>query len=97
MTKVSYTERARLDLIEIGAFIDADSPRNADLFIAKLEAKANKIAQWPRIYTRRDDLMPGLRSAVLGKYLIFFRIVGNGIEVVRVTHGARDLKHLFAT
>ncbi len=95
MTTVHYTFRARLDLIEIGRYIDADSPRNADIFIAKLEAKASKIALWPKIYTRRDELEPGLRSAAFGNHLIFFRIVDDGIEVVRVTHGARDLKRLF--
>jgi toxin ParE1/3/4 len=39
----------------------------------------------------RDDLAPGLRSVVAGKYLVFFRASDAAIEVLRVIHGARDI------
>ena len=68
---------------------------DADKFVAKLRAKAARIALAPKIYTRRDDLEVGLRSAAFGNYLIFFRIVDDGIDVSRVVHGARNLPRLF--
>ena len=37
----------------------------------------------------------GLRSLPLGNYIIFYRPIDDGIEVVRILHGARDLPPLF--
>jgi toxin ParE1/3/4 len=39
-----------------------------------------------------NDLSPDLRSFVVGRYLIFDRPLSDGIEVVRVLHGARDVE-----
>jgi toxin ParE1/3/4 len=44
---------------------------------------------------QRDELYPGLRSVPLEDYLIFYRLVPNGIEVMRVVGGYRDLEALF--
>ena len=44
---------------------------------------------------RRDELSPGLRSVVMGSYLIFYRPLEDGIRLMRVFHGARDLPSLF--
>lgn len=95
MTKVVYATDAKADLVEIGGYIALDSERQAEAFIEKLREKARQAARMPRIYKTRGDLLPGLRSAGLGKYLILFRIVPNGIEVLHIVHGARDLSRLF--
>ena len=94
MSTPAYTARALADLLEIGAYIALDSPRRAEAFLSRLEQKASAAARTPRIYKERNDLSRGLRSAPVGKYLILYRIVENGIEVVRIVHGARDLKRL---
>jgi toxin ParE1/3/4 len=39
--------------------------------------------------------MPALRSLSVGNYLIFYRPLADGIEIVRVLHGARDIDSLF--
>lgn len=39
----------------------------------------------------RGELATGLRSFPVGRYVIFYRALSNGIEIVRVLHGARDL------
>ena len=54
----------------------------------------NEIAL-PQIGRRRDELYPGLRSVPLEDYLIFYRLVPEGIEVMRVVGGYRDLEALF--
>jgi len=95
VSRVVYSPQARRDLFDIGAYIELDSPANAARFVAKLEDKIRRIALAPRIYTRRDDLLAGLRSAAFGSYLILFRMLDDGIEVVHVVHGARDLPRLF--
>lgn len=36
--------------------------------------------------------MPGLRSMPFGRYLIFYLLLSDGIDLVRVLHSARDLE-----
>ena len=43
----------------------------------------------------RPDIAPELRYLAVGNYLILYRTVPNGIQIVRVIHGARDLPNLF--
>jgi toxin ParE1/3/4 len=43
----------------------------------------------------RDELVPSLRSFPVGKYVIFYRPIENGIEIARILHGARDLPSIF--
>lgn len=47
------------------------------------------LARQPEIGTVRDDLLPGLRVWPIVKYVISYRPSDDGIEVVRVLHGAR--------
>lgn len=39
--------------------------------------------------------MSNLRSHPHGNYVIFYRPIGDGIEIVRVLHGARDIDAAF--
>ena len=95
MTRVIYSPDATAELVEIGGYIALDSERQAIAFVLRLGEKARRIARTPRIYRLRTDLAPDVRLAAHGNYVILFRIVGGGIEVLHVVHGARDLKRLF--
>lgn len=44
---------------------------------------------------RRDDLRPGLRSSTVGSYVVFYFPLADGVEVVAIIHGARDVESLF--
>lgn len=44
---------------------------------------------------RRDELLPSLRSFPVDDYLIFYRPIAGGIEILRVVSGYRDLNALF--
>ena len=44
----------------------------------------------------RPELAPQIRSFPVGNYLLFYReSKKGGIELVRVIHGARDLRQIF--
>jgi toxin ParE1/3/4 len=60
-----------------------------------LEAECWVLAENSTIGTARPDLLPNLRSWSVGNYVIFFRPMSDGIDVVRVVHGARDVGKLF--
>jgi len=54
--------------------------------------------RWPR-YEMPERELAGLRKrAVVGfrNFLVFYRIVGNRVEIVRVLHGARDIPSALA-
>ena len=44
---------------------------------------------------RRDELLEELRSFPVDDYLIFYRPIEGGIEILRVISGYRDLSGLF--
>ncbi len=43
----------------------------------------------------RDELFPNIRSFPVDNYLIFYRPLDKGIEILRVISGYRDLEKLF--
>jgi len=43
----------------------------------------------------REELLPLLRSFPIDDYLIFYRPINNGIEILRLVSGYRDLNILF--
>ena len=89
--------RANGDLVSIHNYIaDANKSRvNADRFMQRLDEEFELIATQPRMGRIRDDLQLGLRSQPFDKYLILYRPSGEGIEVARVIHAARDVESLF--
>ncbi len=90
-----FTRQAREDLIDIWLHIAADDPGAADRVLDRLEMAAMNLIENPRMGPARDDIRQGLRYLVSDTYLILYRIVKDGVEVVRVVHGRRDLFGLF--
>lgn len=94
MALVRRSALAEQDYREIWRYIAADSPDAADRLLLRIDSKLELYAQNPRMGKARDNLATGLRSFPVGKYLVFYRAAPDGIELVRVLHGARDLKTL---
>ena len=97
MPSVVIRPKAISDLADIWAYIAEDSPRQADAFAARVNHDFRLLARQPNLGRERPELLEGLRSMPVGRYVIFYipRVRPRGIEVVRVLHGARDLKPLF--
>lgn len=96
MAPVTFSPQARQDLIEIGDYIAYDSRANARRFVARLQDRCKRIGDVPLSYPSREDLVPGLRMAPLGRYVIFFRVLDDAIRIERVLHGARNLPVMLA-
>ena len=95
MPSIVIRPKAVADLSEIWTYIAEDSPRQADAFVARINGELQLLARQPKMGRERPELLDGLRSFPLGKYIIFYVPRSRGIEVVRVLHGARDLKLFF--
>jgi toxin ParE1/3/4 len=95
MNSIRVSAAARSDLNEIWLYIAEGDLVAADRLIEQVVSRFPKLAAWSEIGRERAELSPRLRSLVVGRYVIFYRPMENGIEVVRVLHGARDLPPLF--
>ena len=71
-----------------------DNPQAADRLLLDIDEQCCLLADNSRMGVARPEIAPSARSWSLGRYLILYRIIPDGIEVVRVIHGARDLEHL---
>lgn len=94
MPRLKLQPRAERDLDEIKDYIARDNPRRALSFVRELRQVCERLAANPRMGRARPELRPGLRSFPHGDYLIFYRPLRDGVRVVRVLHGARDIRRL---
>ena len=95
MTRAYITPAAKSDLDEIADYIAEDNPERARSFIREIVVHCHRIAERPGIGRKRPDLRPDMRSVPHGRYIIFYRNIADGAEIVRVLHGARDVGRLF--
>ena len=71
-----------------------DKPIAAANWVEKIEEKCKLIAATPEFGERRSEYGMDIRSSAIGRYVIFFRPIENGIEVARVIAGDRDIRSL---
>jgi plasmid stabilization system protein ParE len=93
--KLVFTAAARADLHAIGDWIASDNAPRAVTFIDELEQHCARLADRPQMHPlliRREST--GLRKAVHGNYLIFYRMAGDAVEIVRILHGAQDWERM---
>jgi toxin ParE1/3/4 len=89
--RILRTDRADEDLIAIWLDIAADNPVAADRLLDAIEARWQQLAQHSHSGSARDDIAPGIRHLVAGQYLTLYRILDDGVEIVRVLHGRRKI------
>ena len=68
----------------------------ADRLIDSITDRFFLLANHPHIGRARDeDLRPGLRSFLVGEYVIIYRIQDGGVSILRVVRGSRNIEALF--
>jgi toxin ParE1/3/4 len=60
-----------------------------------IDKKLSMLAENPWRGKARHELGEGVRSFPVGRYILFYRATPEGIDVIRVLHGARDLNAIF--
>jgi toxin ParE1/3/4 len=95
MVRVFKRPEAETDLEDIWWYIAQNNLLDADKFLDRLQEKLLKLAEFPQMGTSRDELRPSLRSFSAGNYLVFYFPLSDGIDIVRILHGARDLEAIF--
>lgn len=95
MLKIVRSPQSARDICEIALFISRDDPAAADRLIDLFDDKLRMLAENPALGRSRDELAPGVRSFAVGNYLLFYRAAPEVVELVRILHGARDLRRIF--
>jgi toxin ParE1/3/4 len=96
MRDLVRTELADEEIRTALAYLDERSPAAADRLFAQVDAKSELLRTNPFMGRARDEFRPGLRSVVIGDYLLFYRVTNEAIEFARFLHGSRDLPAAFA-
>ena len=91
MIQVTRRPQAEADILEIWAYIAEGSIVEADNWVDKLDEKLALWATQPMMGRARDELVEGVRSFAFGRYVVFYQPLPDGIDVVRVLHGRRDI------
>ena len=89
--RLEFSRWVEGDLDTIADFIAQDNPQRAVTFIREIRQKIDKVGQQPLVYQLRPEIGEGARMAVVGRYVILFRILGDAVRIERVVYGGRDL------
>ena len=88
---VAWSPAALADLETIRDFIAADNRERAVSFVMEITAAGEAIADMPRAFGLVPRLEErGIRKRTFGRYLIFYRIKAESVQILHVVHGARD-------
>ena len=93
--RYQLTDQADQDLLEAAYYIGLDSLEAADRWIERIHRALERLAQFPLMGRERSELAPHLRSFPAGSHVIFYRPLDDGVEIIRVLHGARDIDAMF--
>ena len=61
----------------------------------RLDEEYRLLATQPMMGRARDELASGVRSFPFGRYVVFYAPLDDGIDIVRVLHGSRDIDAIF--
>lgn len=90
--RIRRSPQARRDLIEIWQFIADDSETAADRFLDRIETVLAMLRDNPLAGKARPELAAAIRSFPVGNYVLFYRPVEGGIELVRAMSSYRDIQ-----
>jgi len=94
MSKLQFTPLALSDLDDILDYIARERPMTAVAVIRRIRQACEKIARFPEMGQRRPEFSAEYRSFPVERWVVFYRIVDDRVEVHRVLDGSRDIDSL---
>ena len=84
--------QAERDVEAIADFIAGRNPGAALKLIQRFIERWELLGAFPASGQGRPELGADARHIVIGNYLTLYRITDNGVEIVRVLHGRRNIE-----
>ncbi|HEV3138106.1 MAG TPA: type II toxin-antitoxin system RelE/ParE family toxin [Pirellulales bacterium] len=97
MAHVALSLPAEKDLDAIWSYIAKDNRPAADQLVRRIHERCQLYATQPAAGTLDNRFQSGLRYFSVASYVLFYRPADDGLVVVRVLHGARNIEDLFRT
>lgn len=95
MSRFRISTQAAQDIENIWKYLAENNLKAADRLFDTLRESFPKLAKFPQMGKQRSELAPLLRSFPVKNYLIFYRPIDEGVEIVRILHGSQDVETLF--
>ncbi len=95
MAELVFTQLAVDDLDSILDYIAAERPQTAVRIGREIREKCEFLARNPDAGERRPEISSIHRCWTVRRWVIFYRVTDEGVEIHRILDGARDLGSLF--
>ena len=95
--EIRYLSTAENDLDNIFDYIMMDNPSTAVSMLEKFNHSISQLAFNPELgVAPKDDRLKklGYRILIIGKYLVFYVVKANIVQIRRIIHGARQYSFL---
>ena len=101
MARIIRSPRAQSDLVKVGDDVGErmQSLVSANRVLDAIEERLKLLSRHPLSGHACPNLHPDIHCFPVGKYdyVVFYRPLKDGIEVVRVLHSSRDIPRIFRT
>ena len=96
MKPINVTGRAAKDLKEIARYTrDRWGGAQMERYLAEIEALFHRLRSTPELGKERRDIDRNLRSFPVRSHVIYYRVTGRDIVIVRILHqGMLPVRHL---
>ena len=96
MNQYIISTEAIRDMEQILDYLAQNNMRAGEKFLEEFSQKCRYLAQFPLMGRSYREIRPYLRGLPMNKYIIFYRLTEQGLEIMRVVKGERDLEILFS-
>lgn len=93
VSNVVYLSDAQEDLFDVWRYVyeESRSLKIADSFVDKIDATCRVYATQPELGELRPDLARRVRCFPVSNHVVFYVPLTDGIKVIQIVHGARDI------
>ncbi len=96
MARYQFSEDAIKDINEICDYLAKNNPRSASNLFDAIRQKCKLFANFPNMEKSYSQIRPNLRGFLVRDYIIFYYPDDEGIVIVRIVRGYRNLDTLFS-
>ncbi|MBW4556799.1 MAG: type II toxin-antitoxin system RelE/ParE family toxin [Trichormus sp. ATA11-4-KO1] len=96
MSRYIISPSASRDLNEISDYFLIINLAAGEKLFQEFNNKCRKLAKFPNMGRSYAHIKPSLRGLPLDGYIILYRVIDNGVEILRVVSGRQDLEALLA-
>lgn len=90
--RIEISQKAKLDLARILAYLEPRSPKAARRLSNELETAILGLGEFPQMGRERLEFGAGQRSLVAQNYVIVYRIETSFVLILRVLDGRMDME-----